>query len=400
MGVYFKDILSTLLSAFRKRYGCPHVLTKLMEHVKQALDEGENVGLILLDLSKAFDCLPHRLLLCKLNAYDVSYEACSLIKSYLCQRLQRVKVASARRQWQIMQKGVPQGSVLGPLLFNIFINDIIYELLGVCSLHNYTDDNTICCSHSDMNILEINLQKGANLALKWFENNHMKANPSKFQGILFKCRKNEEVFDLNIGDELIKPVSLVKLVGVLIDDNLSFNEHVSKLCIKAARQTNALRRIVKYIPIECRLNIYQAFIFSNFNYCDIVWHFCSNRSTYKIEKAHKNALRVTLNDYTSSYSDMLEVITRPTLYKSRIKDIAIKTFKSVKGLNPKYMRSLFSFSTTPYCTRGGSKFVQSKVNTIGFGINSFTYQGSKIWNNLPHGVKDTTCQIACKNLIV
>ena len=81
MGVYFKDILSTLLSAFRKRYGCHHVLTKLMENSKQALDEGTNVGLILLDLSKAFDCLPHRLLLCKLNAYGISYEARSLIKS-------------------------------------------------------------------------------------------------------------------------------------------------------------------------------------------------------------------------------------------------------------------------------------------------------------------------------
>ena len=130
-----------------------------MENVKQALDEGENVGLILLDLSKAFDCLPHRLLLCKLNAYGVSYEACSLIKSYLCQRLQRVKVASAKSQWQIMQKGVPQASVLGPLLFDIFKNDIIYELQSVCSLLNYADDNTIYCSHSDMNILKINLEK-------------------------------------------------------------------------------------------------------------------------------------------------------------------------------------------------------------------------------------------------
>ena len=103
------------------------MLTKLMENVKQTLDEDENVGLILLDLIKAFDCLPHRLLLCKLNAYGVSYEACSLIKYYLCLRLQRVKVASARSQWQIMQKGVPERSVLGPLLFNIFIDDIIYE---------------------------------------------------------------------------------------------------------------------------------------------------------------------------------------------------------------------------------------------------------------------------------
>ena len=158
MGVYFKDVLSTLLSAFRKRHECHHVLIKLMENSKQALDEGKNVGLILLDLSKAFDCLPHRLPLCKLNAYGISYEACSLIKSYLCQRLQRVKVALARSQWQIMQKGVPQGSVLGPLLFNIFYN-IIYELQGVCSLHNYADDNTICCSYSDMNILKINLEK-------------------------------------------------------------------------------------------------------------------------------------------------------------------------------------------------------------------------------------------------
>ena len=83
--------------------------------------------------------------------------------------MQRVKVASARSQWQIMQKGVPERSVLGPLLFNIFINDIIYELQGVCLLHNYADDKTICCSHSDMNILKINLDKSANLALKWFD---------------------------------------------------------------------------------------------------------------------------------------------------------------------------------------------------------------------------------------
>ena len=104
----------------------------------------------------------------------------------------------ARSQWQIMQKGVPQGSVLGPLLFNIFVNDVIYELQGVCSLHNYADDNTICCSHSDMNILKIYLEKSANLVLKWLKNNHMMANPSTFQAIFFKCRKNEEVFFLLI----------------------------------------------------------------------------------------------------------------------------------------------------------------------------------------------------------
>ena len=112
--------LFTQKEAFHDRaYSIQAWETKLMENNKQALADGKNVGLILPYPGKAFDCLPHRLLLCKLNAYGISYETCSLIKSYSCQRLQRVKVASARIQWQIMQEGVQQESVLGPLLFII-----------------------------------------------------------------------------------------------------------------------------------------------------------------------------------------------------------------------------------------------------------------------------------------
>ena len=102
--------------------------------------------------------------------------------------------------------------------------------------------------------------------------------------MIFKCRNNKEVFDLNIADELIKLGSVVKLPCVLIDDNFIFNEHVSNLCLKAIRLTNASRTIMKYIPNLCRLNVYQPFTSFNFDYCDIVWRFHGNRSTYKIEK--------------------------------------------------------------------------------------------------------------------
>ena len=141
--VYFSDLLCKFLYAFRKGYGCQDVLTRLVEDFRKAMDKGMYVGCVLIDLSKAFDCLPHKLLLAKLRAYGVSMKACSLFRSYLSNRFQRVKIGSARSEWLQTQKGVPQGSVLGPILFNIFINDIFSYLRGPCTLYNYANDNTI-----------------------------------------------------------------------------------------------------------------------------------------------------------------------------------------------------------------------------------------------------------------
>ena len=115
--MYFDQILSCLNAAFRKRYNCQHVLKKLIENCRQALYDRQNIGLMLMDLSKAFDCLPHRLLLSKLYNYGASLDACQLICSYLKNRAQRVKIGSWRNEWLVINKGVPQGSILGPLFF-------------------------------------------------------------------------------------------------------------------------------------------------------------------------------------------------------------------------------------------------------------------------------------------
>ena len=181
MAKHFMELLSSFLSAFRKHFGCHHVLTKLIDDCKSALDRGKNVGLLLLDLSKAFDCLPHRLLLCKLHAYGMSREACKLILSYLRNRLQRVKIASVKSDWSYMIKGVPQGSVLGPLLLNIFLNDIYFVLSHNIFIYNYADDNTIGSFHEDIFELRRNLEMSADITLTWFDNNQMKVNPEKFQ---------------------------------------------------------------------------------------------------------------------------------------------------------------------------------------------------------------------------
>ena len=123
-------------------------LLRLLEDWREALDKNVYVSAVLMDLSKAFDCLPHNILLDKLSAYGVSSHSLSLLKSYLSNREQQIKVNSVLSDWADIQKGVPQGSILGPLLFNVFINDIFY-FIKHSSLYNYADDNTLSFSSPD-----------------------------------------------------------------------------------------------------------------------------------------------------------------------------------------------------------------------------------------------------------
>ena len=208
---------------------------------------------------------------------------------------------------------------LGPMLFNIFVNDLIYVISNTCSLYNYADDNTLGFCHPDINILKTKLEEGSKIALNWLDENHMKANISKFQSIILRPKGVIDDISFYVSGYTLQPVSCVNLIGVKIDDRLSFDNHVSSICNRVAQQTIALRRIVKYFSIENRTCIYNAFLASNFSYCNTVWHFCSNRSLYELEKVHKQALRVALNDYTSSYSDLLTKMARPTFYITRLK---------------------------------------------------------------------------------
>ena len=120
---HYRELFNILLSAFRKHYNCQSLLLKLIEDIKSALDKGHKTGAVFMDLSKAFDCLPHALLLAKLNVYGLSTAACELMSSYLDQRMQRVKISYCRSSWKILNKGVPQGSILGALLFNVFMHE-------------------------------------------------------------------------------------------------------------------------------------------------------------------------------------------------------------------------------------------------------------------------------------
>ena len=387
---HLNTLLSSLLAAYRKNYSCEHVLTKLVEDCKYAIDNKHYFGIILTDLSKAFDCLPHRLLLSKLHNYGMSLKSCKLMRSYLNHRLQRVKVGSSRSDWEVVRKGVPQGSVLGPLLFNVFINDLICQLSDHSLIYNFADDNTLGASHTSMSGVIMRLESSSKLAITWFEDNHMLVNLDKFKALLFRPDQTDQEIELDIANQKLVPETNVKTLGLHIDKDLNYKKHISVLCAKASRQISALKRISKYLSLECRLNIFNAFIKSNFIYGNTLWHFCSNNDTYKMEKVQKRALRVVTNDYESSYESLLEKVSCKTLYLTRVHAFAVEMFKCIHGINPEFITNLFCLSDHGYNTRGGTMVIQPKVNTNNFGINSFRYQGPKIWNQLPTTLK--TCE--------
>ena len=187
---FFSRLFNDLIGAFRKGYSCQSLLVKCIDNWKSALDKQQYIGALFMDLSKAFDCLPHGLIIAKLHAYGLELPACNLLFSYLHGRKQRVKISNSRSSWAVLTKGVPQGSILGPLLFNIFMNDL-FLFIEKCHLYNYADDNSLDSSSENLTDVLYNLRHDGRNAIEWFAKNGMQANPDKFHFMLFSPTPSE-----------------------------------------------------------------------------------------------------------------------------------------------------------------------------------------------------------------
>ena len=247
-----------------------------------------------MDLSKAFDCLPHDLLVAKLEAYGLDNKALKLVLSYLSGRKQCVKISNSFSLLKLILSGIPQGSILGPILFNILMNDIFF-LLG-SDLHNFADDNTITAVAETTQGLINSLEVKTSNAIKWMEDN----------GMIAKTDHNTAGIRLEFSGKTILSSNEIDFLGITIDTKLSFDSHITKICRKASRQLNALKHLGFYIPLDTRKILSNSFIISNFNYCPLVWYFSTVKQLQKIEKIQEIVLRFLHDDYESDYLTLLK----------------------------------------------------------------------------------------------
>ena len=261
---YFETVLSKFQCGFQKGYSTQDCLLAMIENCKKALDQGNEYGALLHDLSKSFDCLPHDLIVAKVHAYGFSIDSLKLVNSYLTEHKQRVKINDQFSSWLDIVVGVPQRSILGPLLFNIFLCDMF---LFCNDFANFADDNTPYYIGKTPEEVISQLERSSKSIFEWFENNGMKANPNKCHLLLSK----NENFEANINENRISNTRFENLLGVTFDNRLNFNHHISKIYKTDSNKLHALARVSNYINEDKGRILFSLYFSYQFNYCPLMW---------------------------------------------------------------------------------------------------------------------------------
>ena len=218
---FSNKFLLPLLCGFRKGYSTQYALKNLLQKWQKCLDASDRiVATLLMDLSKAYDCVNHDLIISKLEAYGVGEKSLRLIQNYLSQRQQRVKVGSSFSEWLEIILGIPQVSILGPILFNVFINDLLL-FIKETYICNFADDTTLYACGQELDTISFKLEIETNRAMQWLKDNEMVVNPSKFQIMFLSKYKNIEK-NMSFDGKTIKSSDTVKLLGITLDKNISF----------------------------------------------------------------------------------------------------------------------------------------------------------------------------------
>lgn len=383
------NLLKQCQFGFRSGSSTSLALLSLTDHIKLSIDNGYLVGSVFLDFTKAFDTINHNILFSKLQSYGVTGPTLTFLQNYLLDREYVVYTNGAFSDAKIINQGVPQGSILGPLLFLLYINDLP-NCLNSCHCILYADDTTIISSDKSIAGLTDKLNNELQNILNWCRNNYLDIHPGKTKYMIFKSsqRQINSLPPLTLGPNLIAVCNSVSFLGVLLDSNLKFSSHINHIKKKTAYGIRALIKARPHFPPEALLSLYFSFIHSHLNYGIAAWgntYPCHISSAQHIQN---QAIRIITRSHSQSNThDSLCYYKVLSVNKLFQYNLSLIFFKSLclqlpfTVINP---TSLVNSNTTRFSLN--RNFLLPRVHT-NYGKMTSTFSAIHIWNCLPTAVK-------------
>ena len=395
------DLLSPHQSGFTRGDSTINQLLYITDEISKSLDLGKEVRAIFFDISKAFDRVWHLGLLVKIENLGIKGNLLKWIKSYLSGRNQRVILNGKKSDVLSINSGVPQGSILGPIFFLIFINDIVYEI--GCTIKLFADDTSIYITIenpiTDATILNSDLKKIHEWATKWLVN----FNPNKTKSLLIS-RKTIAVQHppLNMNNTTIQEVTQHRHLGLILTNNGNWGQHIDTILNKASSRLNILRSLKFKLQRKTLMIMYFSFVRPILEYCDIIWDNCPNYYKNQLEQINLEAGRIIsgATKYTSTLSIYNETGLE-SLEKRREKHKVIQIFKIIHGLTPSYLTSIIppqNHDFHNYNTRHSDRYINIHCRTAHYS-NSFVPSSIRLWNELPQRVKEISSLSKFKSVL-
>lgn len=361
---------------------------ELVNFVVKGLDDGQYVACIFIDLKKAFDCIPHEILLGKLKYYGLSESSVELVTSYLSNRKQICCVNGVLSDARNIYNGVPQGSIIGPLLFNIFINDLLkLPLRGF--LQCYADDAVSKYRAQSLPQIQEMMQNDLEIMQQWFSANKMSINTKKTNFMLFTTTHSSPSITLTINNEPLKQVQETNYLGIVIDSRLKWNSHINKVRKKILPYVFAIKRVRKCLGMQSCWQIYNSYILPHLTYLLCIWGSAASTQL--------NVLRVLQNKAVKSIRGLPPLYPTNALYCHKYLSLGdlyrfslMYTIYKIKyGIIKSNIEITPATNIHSHGTRNRHRFYTTRPRTE-LASRHILYTGIVNFNLLPNNIKHET----------
>lgn len=385
------EILYNSQYGFRPKHSTHDAITELITNITDNIEEKITSLSVYLDLSKAFDTIDHNILLSKLHHYGIRGTCLNWLKSYLTNRTQYVEINNKKSEMKPVACGVPQGSVLGPLLFIIYTNDLPNSIT-----HSHTilfaDDTTIFAKSNNLTTLYDNVNSDLDSLYQWFKTNKLSLNVGKTNYMLFTNNKNVSAIQdhkIKIGDDEIEHKKMVKFLGIIIDENLNWQNHIEMTKNKISAISYSLKMVKKLLPKQTMKTLYEALIQPHIEYGITIWGGTYETHVNKLSLMQKRIIRNITNSKYNEHTDplfkRLGVLKVNQLYKLKMSKFM---FKVSKNEMPKPINNLYKSNTSihGYETRQRNHPHISYRRTH-LASKQINHKGPEIWQEIPYHIK-------------